>query len=332
MNESRDEQADEARIEALLRRVGPRVTPPETLTRQVRDAVKREWQENVRRTRRRRVRLVAAVASLAIAVSTGVAVTLMTAAPAAQIALVSRIEGHVSGDAGWLHPSRELHPGSELHVGDEISTARSARAALHLEDGLAVRLDENTSVRLASTDRLVLEQGAVYVASDPQAERSATFTVATRHGTVRHIGTQYEVRTIANGMQVSVREGRVVIDREGALHEGKAGERIAIGNDGAVSRTHLPLTDPYWRWVYGIAPGFDIENRTLDAFLSWFSRETGHTIEFASDAVAQSAHATVLRGSIEGLGPQAALAAVLATTDLTSSEADDGRIVIRSRE
>ena len=39
--------------------------------------------------------------------------------------------------------------------------------------------------------------------------------IATRNGTIRHIGTQYEVRTLPSGVQVSVREGRVVVDTDG---------------------------------------------------------------------------------------------------------------------
>lgn len=333
MNEQRDERTEEQRIEALLQKVGPRIAPPEDLTRQVREAVRSEWRETVtERSRARRVRVIAAAASLAALATIGVTAALMNSTPPAQMAVVTRIEGAVRGDAGWLHPARELTDGAVVHVGDEIVTAADAHAAFHIDEGLSLQLDESSKVRLAHDDRLVLERGAVYVASDSDAARSATFIVATRNGTVRHIGTQYEVRTVPAGVQVSVREGRVVVDTDGALHEGKAGERIAIDDGGAVKRTALAQNDPHWRWVERSAPSFDIENQSLHDFLSWFSRETGRQVAFASPEAAQAARATILRGSIEGLEPQAALTAVLATTELISVEDQDGRIVIQRRE
>jgi ferric-dicitrate binding protein FerR (iron transport regulator) len=333
MNEQRDEQREEQRIEALLQRVGPRIAPPEDLTRQVREAVRSEWRQAVaERTRARRVRVLAAAASFAALVTIGMTATLMNSTPPAQMAVVARVEGEVRGDAGWLHPARDLATDTAVHVGDEIVTAAEAHAAFHIDEGLSLQLDENSRVRLVDDDRLVLERGAVYVASDMGAARSATFTVATRNGTVRHIGTQYEVRTVPAGVQVSVREGRVVVDTDGALHEGKAGERIAIDNDGAVKRTALAQNDPHWRWVERSAPSFDIENQSLNDFLSWFSRETGRQVAFASPEAAQAARSTILRGSIEGLEPQAALTAVLATTELVSVEGQDGRIMIQRRE
>lgn len=299
--------------------------------REVRESVKREWQAVVAaHARRRRTRMLAA-ASIAIVASIMIAIATMNAAPAPQSASVVRIEGHVTSDAGWLHAARALKPNATVHVGDEIATGKGARIALHVEDGLSLRLDQNTLVRFAAPDRLELERGAVYVASEPDAQRSDTFTVATRDASVRHIGTQYEVRTIAQRMQVSVREGRVVIDTDGALHEGKAGERIAIGRDGTVNRTSFAPIDPAWHWVSSIAPPFDIENRSLNDFLAWFTRETGHDIAFASTEAEQAAQATILRGSIEGLEPRAALATVLATTDLDSTDGGDGQIIVRTR-
>jgi ferric-dicitrate binding protein FerR (iron transport regulator) len=333
MSEQRDEQTEEQRIEALLQQVGPRIAPPEDLTRQVREAVRSEWRQTVaERARAHRVRVLAAAASFAALTTIGVTATLMNFTPPAAMAIVTRIEGEVRGDAGWLDAARDLTADAVVHIGDEIVTAADAHAAFHIDEGLSLQLDENSQVRLVDDDRLVLERGAVYVASDLAAARSATFTVATRNGTVRHIGTQYEVRTVPAGVQVSVREGRVVVDTDGALHEGKAGERIAIDNDGAVKRTTLARNDPHWRWIERDVPSFDIENQSLDDFLSWFSRQTGRQVAFASPEAAQAARATILRGSIEGLEPQAALAAVLATTELVSVEGQDGGIVIQRRE
>ncbi|NLG75928.1 MAG: FecR domain-containing protein [Xanthomonadaceae bacterium] len=333
MNERPHDDEDEARIQSLLGQVGPRAIPPENVARRVHDAVKKEWQELVtERVRRRRVRAAGAAASVAAVASISFLAT-MTSAPMPQMALVTRTEGRVTGDAGWLHAARNLTPTSPIHVGDDITTAADGRAALQVADGLSLRLDVSTSVRIAGLDRLVLEEGAVYVVSDPQAAGSGTFTVWTRNASVRHIGTQYEVRATTEGMQVNVREGRVIIDtEEGELHEAKAGERIAIEPNGTINRTSLPQTDPHWQWVHRIAPGFDIENRPLIEFLSWYSHETGYVVVFASDEAEKLARETTLRGSIEGLEPRAALDAVLAATNLTSSETPEATILIRVRK
>jgi ferric-dicitrate binding protein FerR (iron transport regulator) len=333
MNEQHDDRAEEQRIEVLLQNVGARAAPPEELAREVRAAVRSEWQRTLaERGRARRVRMFAAAASVAAIAAIATALGIMNSTPPAQIALATQIEGQVTGDAGFLHAIRSLAADAGVYVGDEIATGPHAYATFHIDDGLSLQLDQNSEVRLVDRDRLVLERGAVYVASEPAAARSATFMVATRNGTIRHIGTQYEVRTLASGVQVSVREGRVIVDTDGALHEGKAGERIAIGDDGAIARTTVAQEGPHWRWVDRGAPGFDIENQSLDDFLSWFSRETGRRVSFASPEAARAAHETILRGSIEGLEPHAALAAVLATTELSSTQIQDGTIVIHRRE
>ena len=49
-------------------------------------------------------------------------------------------------------------------------------------------------------------------------------------------------------------------------------------------------------------------------FLAWAARETGRRLVYASPAVAQRAEQTLLKGSVDDLSPQQAVAAVLATT------------------
>ncbi len=96
---------------------------------------------------------------------------------------------------------------------------------------------------------------------------------------------------------------------------------------GDVQRQAIDGADGAWAWVGEIAPAFDIENRPLPEFLRWVSRETGREIVFASPGAEQAARAVVLRGSVTGLAPAQAMAAVLATTDLGYSETA-GRFVI----
>lgn len=333
MDERRNDTAEDARIEALLKEVGARATPPADLMNEVRAVLHEDWQQFVsERARERRVRWgIAATFVIAMSI-TGTAV-LLTTADALEMAVAMRVNGHVSRDAGLLRASRAVSSGRPVYIGDEISTGPDGRAAFAVADGLELRIDSGTRVRLVAADRVMLERGALYVNSDPTAhEVAATFVIAARQATVRHIGTQYQVRTTANGVQVSVREGRVVVDLHGALHEGKAGEQLEIIDGRQIARSELAKDDPQWQWVHSLAPPFDIDNRSLDEFLEWFSRETGREIAFATPQLAQSAQTTMLRGSIAGLEPRAALEAVLATSNLALTETSSGKLIVQARE
>jgi hypothetical protein len=65
----------------------------------------------------------------------------------------------------------------------------------------------------------------------------------------------------------------------------------------------------------------------LHAFLAWAAREAGLRVVFASAESAAEAQRAVLSGSIAGLDPDEALAAVMPTTSLRSTERD-GQLVI----
>ena len=63
-------------------------------------------------------------------------------------------------------------------------------------------------------------------------------------------------------------------------------------------------------------PPFSIEGRSVDEFLGWAARETGRQVVYASPDIEQQARRVTLSGTVEGLAPDQALAAVLATTSL----------------
>jgi hypothetical protein len=62
--------------------------------------------------------------------------------------------------------------------------------------------------------------------------------------------------------------------------------------------------------------------------LQWTARETGRHLTFSSPEAEATASAVKLRGSIAGLDSDAALAAVLATTQLRRYRTDDTEIGI----
>ncbi len=71
-----------------------------------------------------------------------------------------------------------------------------------------------------------------------------------------------------------------------------------------------------WNWLATITPPFTLEGRSVEDFLEWAARETGRSVVFASPDAAERARAVTLSGTVEGLTPDEAVAAVLSTTSL----------------
>lgn len=307
--------ADDAGIEELLRQVGARDEPAADMMREVQAAVHAEWQSMVqqRRQRRRFVTFgIAASALLAVGLAS-VGVRYLTPASPTQVARITRVDGHL-----LVRPegqtAREVSVAQNVSTGETIQTDDRSRAALHFGEAVSLRLDYGTIVRIASADELVLTAGAVYV--DSSAQNPQALTIRTDAGSVRHVGTQYQVRTHADEMEVSVREGRVMIANAAGTSSGVAGEKIRVTPRGEIVRSTVAAHDPTWQWAAHTAPLFNINDRTLAAFADWVARETGRKVVYESSAAQSAAGELKLRGSIAGLDPDTALNAVLSTTQL----------------
>jgi ferric-dicitrate binding protein FerR (iron transport regulator) len=242
------------------------------------------------------------------------------------VASLARVVGDAQMDAGdgrWT----PLASGSVVRAGTVIRTGRTGRAALAMQDGLSLRLDSDTRLAFNDTSEASLSQGAVYVDSGPEAGATATdFQLETPVGSVRHLGTQYEARLADGDLRVAVREGRVEVSSAHGTVVGTAGEVMTVGAGGA-TRSRLPPTAREWQWVNGVTPPFSIEGRSVDEFLAWAGRETGRTVVYSSPLIERQARSVTLRGTVEGLAPDQAVAAVLATTSLRPS-VEEERIII----
>ena len=319
-------KSDDTGIEQLLLEVGARDEPSADVMREVQAAVHAEWQSMLQERRARRRFVVSGIAASAL-LAVGVAffgVRYLTPQPV-QVAQITRIDGHllVRPEAQAAH---ELAIAESVSTGETLQTDDRSRAALQFGDAVSLRLDRGTIVRVAAADELVLTAGAVYV--DSQAEDPQELTIRTDAGSVRHVGTQYEVRTHADDMVVSVREGRVMIANAAGTSSGVAGERIRVTPRGQVVRSTVAAHDPHWQWAAHTAPQFDINDHTLAVFLDWVGRETGRKVVYSSNAAQSAASGLKLRGSIAGLDPDTALSAVLSTTDLQRYETKDELIGI----
>jgi ferric-dicitrate binding protein FerR (iron transport regulator) len=320
-------KADEAGIEELLRHVGARDEPAADLMREVEAAVHAEWQSMLQERQRRRRFLavgIAASALLAIGVA-ALGVRFLAPTVPIQVAQITRIDGHllVRPEA---QDAREIAVAQRVSTGETIQTDDRSRAAMRFGDAVSLRLDRGTIVKVASADELVLTAGALYV--DSQAHSPQELTIRTDAGSVRHVGTQYQVRTHADEMEVSVREGRVVIANAAGTSSGVAGERIRVTPRGEIVRSTVPAHDPSWRWAAHTAPLFDINQHTFAAFAEWVARETGRKVVYASSDAQNAANQVTLRGSIAGLDPDTALSAVLSTTQLRRYETTEELIGI----
>ncbi|HEY5756882.1 MAG TPA: FecR family protein [Steroidobacter sp.] len=329
MTTVRDEpESNDASIEALLREVGARDEPSAATASEVMSAVHAEWLTIVQQ-RRHQQRVVAwrvaAGVALAVLVST-FSYRYLAPAPA-QVASVANVDGQLlassDDDAFQTRAAGQL-----IRVGDIVQTDAQSRAAVSFPDGLSLRLDHGTRLIVDATDRITLAAGAVYIDAPPEARSANALTIDTSAGSVQHLGTQYEVRTQADAMVVSVREGRVRVTSPTSSDTGEAGQVLRLTKAGELSRSPLAATDSHWDWALQAAPVFDIDNQSLAVFLQWIARETGRHLVYSTPQAEATAGTVKLRGSIAGLDADVALSTVLATTQFRRYQTNANEIGI----
>jgi hypothetical protein len=172
----------------------------------------------------------------------------------------------------------------------------------------------------------VLERGAVYIDSPPGSVGNVE--VGTLLGVVREVGTQFEVRYGAGGLQVRVREGAIDLAAAGDHLEVTAGSGISLSSSGALARSSVRPTDEVWGWAIDLAPAFELEGATAMDFLDWVARETGLAVEFETVDLEAFARRTLLHGSVSGLSPIQAPDVVLPSCGLAATR-DVERLTVR---
>ena len=321
-------------LERLLKSAGPRERPPAEVEHAVRTQLHAEWTTMLQANRGHRYRrggFALAAGLLAAAIGLWIAASGTGAAPAAVGTLVVAT-GEVRERAGWLSGWRTMDGGDVVLAGRTLETGTGGRAAIALPDGVSVRIDSGSRVALVGPDALRLERGTLYVDSGPGVARLANLRIETPAGSVRHVGTQYELRLLDTGVQLRVREGRVEFRSPGgAVEQGQSGEQLVIFGDGRVEREATPLHGPSWDWVADSAPAIDVEGMTLSRFLAWAGREQGREVSYDPALTEADLASVVVHGSTAGLTPGEALHAVLGTTSFRA-DIVGGRIVITRRD
>lgn len=302
----RDLPPDAETMARLLRLAGMRPEVPADGESRVRQAFLDECR-SVSRTRAVRRRVAAAAATLSMAAAALLAIRLVTTrdapAPLAEpVAIVERMEGE-SG----------LRVGHVVRIGDRIDSGATSRISVRLTGGASVRFDRASKAQLVSATRIELHAGAVYIDSGTTAP---SLEIGTAFGLVRDIGTQFEIRVEEASLRVRVRSGLVEVQRGEDVSSARPGAELTVTREGVTSQAISPYGES-WAWTTAVGPVFDIEGRSLSAYLEYVCREQGWALVYADSRLALDASGIILHGSTQGLPASDALSIVLATTGLT---------------
>lgn len=312
----------------IIRAAGRRAEPPEAYRDQVYEAAHSAWRKKV--DSRRRLRWLAAAASVAGLIVAGAIFQVMTTSntvPAATIAIArGAIELRIDDVESWQGVAgiQNLAPGAHLR------TRGDGRATLALAAGGSLRLNVNTEI-IVGRSRYELVSGTLYFDSEGRAPDSP-IEIATAFGVVQDIGTQFEVATNRNSVRVRVRSGRVALTDSANNVDiaADAGSEVELAADGIAVQREFSPRDPAWSWAARLA--LPPSSRSILNYLTWIARETGHRLEFDPRNVERIAETENLIGNLEDHTPEEVLDLIVATTDFRYQTIDDGTIVIHRTE
>jgi len=161
----------------------------------------------------------AAVVALYIALPPILDRTLAPSGPRATVASVDGELYRVSATGATL-----LNTGASIEQNEEIRTAKNSRAMIRLRDGSTVEMAERSDLMVTERWRgktVHLTRGSVMVEAAKQ--RRGRLEISTPDALVSVKGTIFEVSSGTKGSRVSVVEGEVKVDQDGAsalLHRG----------------------------------------------------------------------------------------------------------------
>jgi hypothetical protein len=286
----------------------------------IRAAAQQEWRaahpaEPVRAPARRWLSLAAAAS---VAVLAGVvgwnAFMANTADGGAVVGQLARFEAPGIVESHYLRRDSSLSEGSSLHAGQTLDVRGDS--LITLTGGGNLRVARASSFEVVAANAVRLDRGELYVDIPPGSRSSDRFMVLTPAGEFRHVGTQFAV-AIVNGMtRLRVREGSVLWHATEGDSTVNAGTEVVIDRNHTVTRRPIATTGREWAWAESLAPDFEIENRPLQEFLVWFSRETGRKLELADESARKQTATILMHGNVRGLTAMEALTAVMSATTL----------------
>jgi ferric-dicitrate binding protein FerR (iron transport regulator) len=286
----------------------------------IRAAAQQEWREahpaQPVRAPSRRWLPIAAAASLAVLAGV-VGWNAFLANPAdngAVVGQLARFEAPGIVESRYLRSDTALSEGASLRAGQTLDVRGDS--LITLAGGGNLRVARASAFEVVAANAVKLEHGELYVDIPPGSRGSDRFMVITPAGEFRHVGTQFAVAIVNGATRLRVREGSVLWHATEGDSTVNAGTEVVIDSKRTVTRRPIATTGREWAWAESLAPDFEIENRPVQEFLTWFSRETGRKLELADDAARQQAATILMHGNVHGLTAMEALTAVMAATTL----------------
>lgn len=320
-------------IGQIIGAAGHREAPPDEDYRLVLAAAETAWRRKTE-TRRRHRWMSTGLVAAAAAVATVAILSLQTPRPVPEYpGVIQKIVGTVSVKArasdDWT-----LVTGNDQQIGNrsQIRTNGDSYAGLVLDNGLSLRIGQDTTVTIDAISQVSLTAGTVYVDTGFAGEQESFIEVVTPIGVTRDLGTQFEVHYVSNSLRVRVREGMVLVEQDGLEFEGGASEQLNLDDTGRVMMSRIEPDDAAWAWTQLVAPHPQINEQPLTVLLEWVARETGRRVEFDKPRVKTKVSRTILHGSVQNLPPMRALDVMLATTDMDYVLLDNRVILIRIRD
>lgn len=319
MDSKREQDGEDRDIEQILRAVGRREQPPDALRESWELAFRDELGHVRSRRRRRRTAFTAGIAASVALIAVLLNLLTLPGTVAPMESRLSYFRGEVNLNG------RPVAVDQTLHSGDKLQLAPGAAAALDVA-GYDVRLRADSTLTL-EPQQLVLERGTLYASSENRQTAIPSLAVATPHGTVRTVGTQFTVTALPDTSFAVVRRGALDIESRASTIRlaatARSARRASLDAGGSIETSEVAARGEDWAWIQGSTPPFELDGSSAYDFLLWHAQELGLDLVFASSSAEMYAKTTTLHGSIDGLAAQTALAPVLATTELAASTVAD---------
>lgn len=319
-------------IGRLIASAGPRRAPAPQVEKSVRAAVEQAWIASAGRRRRRRQAMRWSAAAVFLVAAIGGLLWFglhRYLGPRSADAILLATRGSVTVAAA--HDKQLIVAGSHLPVGTTVHTAQDGFVLMTVVTE-SMRIGPNSRLRVGRGGHVHLARGRIYVETADMGHSGPPLTVNTPFGQVSHVGTQFQVAVNAAQMAVSVRSGHVqVSESTGREQRLTAGQGVEVLRGGAVHHLQVLPYGAAWGWADAVVPDFPIDGRPLSDFLAWYTHELGLKLVLVGPRTAAAVRHTLLSGSIAGLTPQQALAAVMASTRFAYNQRIAGELRIRMR-
>lgn len=313
----------------LIRDAGARESVSAERLEAARTRVAEHWQDVVTEQQAARQPSYIGFAAAAAAIFAAVLLSVFLRSPDApvthvQTATVNKVVGDVRIDGTLATTGTVIAPNST------IATGNDGMLALDLMSGQSLRVGTNTHLASETGNQFSLENGRVYIDSNPGNQNSPVF-IKTRFGTATHIGTQFQVLLEPESLQIGVREGLVALNRDdGAATEIGLGTLFTVYAGRSDKEEDISADDELWQWTSEITPNFETDGATLAEYLVWYSRQAGFKLSWRDAQSRSIADRTTLDGSIDGLSLEDGLRAIhrIAPFEYTLA---DGILVVKVR-